>query len=441
LNTETITERVRPAPAGSNTPQARDRRYVWHPWSPVNAGPRPMIVSGRGCLVRDVSGNEYIDAGSLNSTCGYAHPFVVAAARRQLETMHGIDMSASGQVMAGALAERIAAHLPASLSRTLFVNSGSEGNEAALMIAAGYSALTGQARSRVVTFALGYHGSTVLTRSLSGLPPTSHYFQSPVSVTRVELPAPARDMRSAESLGPLLAAFAAAIGDDPADLPVAVVVEPFINVGGGVVLPAGFLRGLRDLCDATGTLLIIDEVFTGYGRTGAMFGFQHEGIEPDIIVSSKGLSGGYAPIAAVTAQQRIFQAFARDPIMGGLRYGHTTSGHAVACAVAAATIEVIENENLLARSRDLGARLLGMLEPLAGRGGVTDVRGRGLLVILELATDEAAAALIRTAARHGLLVRQHGQGVMVVPPLIVDEPCLEQVVARITAAVDEGSPA
>jgi adenosylmethionine-8-amino-7-oxononanoate aminotransferase len=425
---------------GEHAEQARirDDQYVWHPWSPIS-GPsgRIMAAQASGHLMRDVDGTEYIDASALNATCGYAHPALVEAVSRQVGRLHGVDLSVHDHEVAGLLAERLAASLPEGLSRVLFTNSGSEGIEASCFIAASYWAHRGTPRTRVVTFDRGYHGSTTLARSLSGLPPTAHGFTRPLRVTPVALPTPDRVVRDPASTPELLAAFAAAIGEDPDDLPMAVLVEPLINVGGGVVLPPGLLRGLRELCDSRGVLLIIDEIFTGIGRTGRMFGFQHEGIAPDIVVSSKGLSGGYAPIAAVAVQERVYRTFEDDPFLGGLRYGHTTSGHAVACAAGVATLDVVEREGLVARSRELGARLLDGLTPLAGEHGVRDVRGLGMLAILELAGSASATALVQTARRHHLLLRQQGAVVMVVPPLTIDAGVVDDVVTRVSAAIDE----
>jgi len=416
----------------------RDDRYVWHPWSPVGASNgRLMAARASGHRLWDISGTEYIDASSLNLTCGYGHAAVIEAASRQLGVLHGVDLSVHDQEMAGLLAERLAGHLPAGLSRILFSNSGSEGIEASCFIAASYWAHLGEPRTRIVTFARGYHGSTTLARTLSGLPPTAHGFVSPLRVAAVTLPAADRVVRDPAYTPELLAAFAQAIDDDPSDPPMAVLVEPLINVGGGIVLPRGFLRGLRDLCDSRRVLLIIDEVFTGIGRTGRMFGFEHEEIEPDIVVSSKGLSGGYAPLAAVAVQERIYQTFKDDPLIGGLRYGHTTSGHAVACAVGLAVLDVVEEDGLVKRSCELGVRLLDGLTPLAGTCGVLDVRGLGLLAILELADQDSAGALVDAARRHHLLLRQQGAVVMVVPPLTVDAEVIDDIVTRLGAAVRE----
>lgn len=415
--------------------RVRDSCYVWHPWS-RNEGERErlMIVRGSGSRVWDSAGGEYFDAASLNSTCGYAHPAVVEAAREQMQTLHGIDMSATNHPVAGRLAELIASHLPPDLSRTLLLNSGSEGIEAALMIASWHSRHVGEQRRRVVTFARGYHGSTTLARSLSGLPPTSHPFDSPIEVTQVELPLPPAELKDPSAAPALVAAFAAAMDEAGAASPLAVLVEPMLNVGGGVLLPPGFLVGLRELCDRTGALLILDEVFTGYGRTGQMFAFQHEDMAPDILVSSKGLTGGYGPMSAVTARQEIYASFDRDDIIGGLRYGHTTGGHAVSCAIALATLGVIEREGLVDNARVRGGELLAQLTPLQAAPSVLDVRGAGLIVVIEMAEYDAATELVRACQDRGVMVRQQGNAVLVCPPLTLTSEEVLTIAERILAA-------
>lgn len=421
-------------PELENGDRERDSRYLWHPWSSNGAErDRLMIVSGSGIRVWDSAGREYLDASSLNATVGYGHPMIVEAAQRQMRTLHGVDLSAASHLAAGRLAEAIAHLLPPQLSRTLLLNSGSEGIEGALMIAASYWRHQGQRRIRVVTFARGYHGSTVLARSLSGLPPTSHPFNLPIDVTRVELPVSPAELKDPQMAPVLADAFRAAIdnGDEP---PLAVIVEPMLNVGGGVLLPPGFLTRLRELCERADTLLILDEVFTGYGRTGRMFAFQHEDIAPDILVSSKGLSGGYGPISAVSAREDIYATFPRDELMGGLRYGHTTSGHAVSSAAALANIAVIERDGLVENARDRGAELLTRLLPVQDTPNVLDVRGQGLIVAIEMETMPDGAELVGKCQAQRVLVRQQYNAVLVVPPLTVTSDEIAAVAERILRA-------
>ncbi|WP_077935952.1 MULTISPECIES: aspartate aminotransferase family protein [unclassified Micromonospora] len=400
-----------------------------------------MLSRGAGYLLWDVDGREYIDGTSsaLSASCGHGHPYIRRAVEAQLARLPHYDLSTGSHEPSGLLAERLAGLMPAALSHTLFVNSGSEGMEAAVLIATWYWANIGQPRRRVVSLARGYHGTTVVSRTLSGLVPTGHGLRDPLPVTRVELPAAPDDIRRPEHLPALLAAFTTAIDDDADGPPAAVVVEPLLNVGGGIVLPDGFLRGLRELCDASGALLVLDEVFTGCGRTGRMFACLREDVEPDVLVVSKGLGSGYLPITAVVTNPEIHASFRRDPVFGGLRYGHTTSGHAVACAAALAALNVIESERLSERAEVLGRRLIDGLAPLTGTPQVVDVRGLGLVVTLQTDSVDTATSLVTTARSRGLLLRQQQENVMVIPPLILDEDGADQIVTRILGCLAEAA--
>ncbi len=438
-NTDVLTtDRLEATATAARRARERDRRHVWHTWSPLTADRASLMLShGRGHRVWDVDGREYLDASALNSTCGYAHPDVVRAVAEQASRLHHFDLSIAATEPTGLLAERLAGFLPPTMPRTLFVNSGSEGIEAALLIASGYWSHRGEPRSRVVGFGRGYQGATVACRSLSALPRSGHALRPPQPRTLVDLPLPPSELRRRPATPLLLAAFERALG--AADPPMAVVVEPFLNVGGGVVLPPGFLAGLRRLCTATGALLILDEVFTAYGRAGRMFAWQREDAVPDILVSSKGLSGGYVPIGAVNVAQHVHETFEHDPVIGGLRYGHTTSGHSLACAAALATLDVVERDGLVARAERLGAVLLDRLAPLVAAEEVVDVRGLGLILVVEMATTSAATAVLARARADGLLLRQQGTAVMAVPPLVIDDEGAAEIVERLGRAVGGAS--
>lgn len=441
LDDQILAPAARPSGAAGQSSaeiRARDRRHVWHTWSPLAADRSELTLShGVGHRVWDIDGVEYIDAASLHATTGFGDPDVQRAIVQQMERLHHFDLSIASHEPAGLLAERIASYLPDGLTKTLFVNSGSEGCEAAVMIAASYWSHLGQNRRRVVSFARGYHGSTLVSRSLSRLPRIGPAMSEPLAVTYVDLPGSAREVREPAALPLLLAAFEEAVGNDPDDMPMAVLVEPFLNVGGAVVLPDGFLAGLRDLCDRSGALLVLDEVFTGYGRTGRMFACDREDVAPDIIVSSKGLSSGYVPIAAVTVQQHVHDSFEHDPVMGGLRYGHTTSGHPVACAAALATLDIVEKHGLVAAADIGGARLLSRLSGLLGSSGVIDVRGVGLIAAIEFAEPETAGTVKVRAQQLGLLLRQQGAVLMAVPPLNIGDTGIDDIAAVLEDAVSD----
>ncbi|HZM75519.1 MAG TPA: aminotransferase class III-fold pyridoxal phosphate-dependent enzyme [Candidatus Limnocylindrales bacterium] len=417
----------------------RDDRHVWHPWSQaMPAASRILLARGSGHHVWDVHGKRYLDgiSSALNASLGHAHPVLREAIARQLDRLSHVDLSVGGHEPSGLLAERIAGLMPDGLDRTLFVNSGSEATEAALRIAFEYWRQVGRERRRVITFARGYHGATILCQSLSGLPHTAHPLQDPMPVTRMALPLPARELRGPDGLSALLSEFDSAqwTGGVPRDV-AAVVVEPFLNVGGGVVLPPGFLRELQRRCEESGALLVLDEVFTGFGRAGRWFGFQADGATPDIVMTSKGISGGYLPLAAVTASRAVYDAFVRGPSRGRLHYGHTTSGHAIACAAGLATIDVLEREGLVDRAATMGARLVSGLEHLMSDPHVVDVRGLGLVAVVELNRPQAAERVSAGCLERGLLVRQQLTSIMVVPPLVIDEAGIDEIADVLAAAV------
>ncbi|MES2998995.1 MAG: aspartate aminotransferase family protein [Pseudomonadota bacterium] len=414
----------------------RDRNYVCHPWSPISEDRSQLMLSyGENSRVKDIYGNEFIDASSLNTTCGYADSRLVNTIKEQLAKLQGIDISTASNLLVGTLAERLSKYLPKCLSRTLFVNSGSEGIEAAIFIAASYWIQIGEPRSRIVTFERGYHGATLLCRSLSGLPRVKHPLSIKLPVSQVRFEVAPRQLREPESLQTLLHAFKKEMMQDKNDYPIAVLVEPFINVGGGIVLPKGFLSALQKLCKKTGTLLILDEIFTGFGRSGKMFAFEYESVIPDILVSSKGLASGYMPICAVTFKDEIYRTFANDKSIGGVRYGHTTSGHAGACAAALATLDIIDKDELVQKASYFGSVLMDAFSDRIGVGHVVDVRNFGLVLVIEMSSFEIASRLIKHARSEGVLLRQQGEALMVVPPLTIDEKTLNLLIKRLQSAL------
>jgi adenosylmethionine-8-amino-7-oxononanoate aminotransferase len=417
-----------------------DREYLWHPWSP--AGARwPLMVAGEGCFVADASGRRYLDARActMNAVLGYGHPAVIEAVTSQLSRLMTYDLSCGTTAPAVLLARRLAGLLPGPLTRTFFVNSGSEATETAIRIARMYHQMTGApGRRAVITLHDGYHGATLAALAATGsafrktgAEPLPDGF---VTVRTPRCPACAGGAahQQCEIPGPgQLADVISAMG--PGQV-AAVLIEPVLGVGGVIPLPDGYLTQVRQSCDEYGVLLIADEVMTGLGRTGWMFGFQHDGVVPDIVTTGKHLAGGHLPLAAVTTTQAVYEAFASDPLLGGLRHGHTTSGHATACAAALACLEVIDREGLAGRARRLGGMLLEELGRLRRHPIVRDVRGRGLLAGAELATDVLAGQVAGQCMRRGVLVRPVGPVLQIAPPLVISEDQLRQVTATVDQA-------
>mgnify|MGYP001950804135 CR=1 FL=1 len=287
----------------------------------------------------------------------------------------------------------------------------------------------------MVTLAEGYHGTTLGALAAAGAAfrrhgagPLPAGFE-PVAAAPAVDPSRPSTMRDLIPSPERIADRICALGPEQI---AAVLLEPVLSIGGVLPLPPGYLRQIRGICDEYGALLILDEIATGFARTGAMFAFEHDGVVPDLVTTGKHLTGGYLPLAAVTTTQAVYEAFADDPLLGGLRHGHTTSGHATACAAALAVLGVICDQGLDARAADLGAALLSGLEELRRHAVVRDVRGRGLMAGVELPDPGTAARVAARCADAGVLVRVTGRVVAITPPLTITA----DQVAQICAAMD-----
>jgi adenosylmethionine-8-amino-7-oxononanoate aminotransferase len=281
-------------------------------------------------------------------------------------------------------------------------------------------------RRKLLSFTDGYHGATVAAAHLTDLRMTVSDAGPASAEAFVKLPTPRRPgtvgaAPTAEQLGLVREEMLRTVEEAGPRSIAALFVEPILGIGGVVVIPDSLMRFLRDVCSEHGILLVADEVLTGFGRTGKLFACEHSGVVPDIMLNSKGLSGGYCPLSSVTTSERIYRQFAHDDQLGGFRHGHTNSGHATACAVALAVLDVIERGDLVESSCRLGHRILTALEPLLDTEAAVDVRGRGLLIGMEL-RDPATAAKLATDARHqGVIVRVQGAVVSAAPPLNLEE--------------------
>ncbi|OSP41563.1 aspartate aminotransferase family protein [Streptomyces sp. 13-12-16] len=415
---------------------------LWRPWTPITQQANSMrIVEAKGNRVRDAEGKWYLDgiSGVLNASCGHGHPRLIEAATRQFQQLVHYDPMVSTHDPAETLASRLAEIAPGELNETVLTNSGSEATEAALRIALQYWRNNGEDRNRVITFEAAYHGTTYLAQQLSGLPFTVSEWAPPFPVDHVSLPASPREIRTEEGADALIGLFTRALEAGPPAA--AVMVEPLLGLGGCVVLPAGFLARLRKLCDQHGALLILDEVFCGFGRTGRMFGFDHDGITPDIVTLSKGISGGYLPLAAVMVTSSIKETFIREPIAQGLRYGHTTGGHAVAAAVGNTVLDIMADEKLVENSAAQGATLLKGLGKLESSPLIADVRGLGLVVAIEADAPESAAAIAEATARAGVMTRHERGVIRIAPPLTLTDDDTAEILQKIGTAVEDADAA
>ncbi len=373
------------------------------------------LVRGKGSRVRDDAGREYLDfvSGIAVNTLGHAHPELVRAICEQAHTM--LHCSNLFQIP---LQEELARRLAelAGLERVFFCNSGAEANEAAIKLARKYWHDRGSPRRTIITAVRSFHGRTLNTLTATGQDKVKSGFDPlPPGFAHV----PFGD----------IAALARAVGSQTA----AVMLEPIQGEGGVHPADPAYLRAVRKLCKDAGILLMLDEVQTGIGRTGAMFAFEHAGIRPDVLTLAKGLGGG-VPVGAMLARGDVAGA------LGPGTHGSTFGGNPLACRAALTVLDVIARESLLENVREQGARLMLGLKTLARTHPViVDVRGEGLLIGAELAVD--VADMIARCREAGLLLLSAGPRVLrFLPPLNVTAADIDQaltVLGDCLAAVEE----
>lgn len=371
-----------------------------------------VFTHGKGPYLYDAAGREYFDALCGIAVCGlgHAHPDVARAvaeqAGRLIHTSNLYRIEKQEE-----LAEKLAAL--SGLERAFFCNSGAEANEAALKIARKYGHEKGIDRPNVIVLEGSFHGRTMATLSATGNPKVHAGF-TPLVDGYEHVP-----FDDVDAIG------SAAAGTNV----VAVMAEPVQGEGGVVIPQARYLSALRQICDDRGLLLMIDEVQTGVGRTGRWFGFQHEGIEPDVITLAKALGNG-VPIGACLAR-----GVAAEVLQPGT-HGSTFGGNPLACAAALAVIEVIERDGLVDRAAVLGRRLLdGFRTRLGERDGVREVRGHGLM--LGIVLEEPCAALVGEALEAGLLINVTADRIVrLLPPLVLSDDEADDLVDRVSRLIE-----
>jgi taurine-pyruvate aminotransferase len=401
----------------------RDRR-VWHQMSgrPAQAAKGPMIVAeGDGAWVTDVEGNRYLDglSGQWCVNVGYGRERLAQAAAKQLERLAFHPLT-RGHLPAIELSERLDALLGGGRA-TFYSNSGSEANELAFKLVRQYHQLRGQhQRFKIVARYRAYHGSTLGALSATGqaMRRTGYEPLAP-GFLHVAPPDPFRDGIAEDDLDAYGRRCAAdlerTIEFELPETVAAVIMEPIITGGGILIPPDSYLPAVKALCERHGVLLICDEVICGFGRTGAWFGHERAGVRPDLVTMAKGITGAYIPLAATVVSDEIFSAFPADPAdEGRLRHINTFGGHPAGCAVALETIAIMEEEGLLERSATVGADLLARLRAtLADHPLVGDVRGRGLLIGIELVADQATRAPAAGAVTGGIVKAAQARGLLV----------------------------
>ncbi len=437
-----------------------DLAHVWHPFTQMKVYPdeRPLIIErGEGNYLVDVEGSRYFDGVSSlwANLHGHGRPEIDAAVIEQLGKIAHSTLLGHANVPSVELAARLAGVAPEGLTRVFYSDSGSEAVEIALKIAFAHWRHRGEpARAKFVGSGEAYHGDTVGSVSIGGID-TFHELFRPLLFETYRIPAPycyrcPLGRRESDCDLACLREAERVIDEHAGELAGVVVESTFIAAAGMIRQPAGWLSGIATAAKRAGTLLIVDEVAVGFGRTGTMFGVEHEGVRPDLMAVAKGLTGGYLPVAATLATDEVYSAFLGDFADGKIFYhGHTYTGNQLGCAAGLANLGIFEREPVLERVRENGARLSSRLEELLGdHPHVGDFRLKGLFGGIELvkdrATREAYPHESRTghrvclaARRRGMFLRPLGNVIVLVPPLSSTADELDALAVAVAESVDE----
>jgi len=417
---------------------ALDKAHCWHPFTQMRAwcsdGHEPIIlVEGEGAVLRDSRGREYIDGNSSiwTNIHGHAHPKITGAIRDQLDRVAHVSFLGTTNAPAAELAGRLAGLFPPqTLSRVFFSDDGSTAVEAAMKMAVQFWQLGGvPERRRFVAFDQAYHGDTAGAASLGGIGVFHGRFAGhQIPVDRISDPGELDRLPHGEIA--------------------AVVIEPLIQGAAGMRLwPAGLLRRLREKCDAIGALLVLDEVLTGFGRTGTMFACEQEQVIPDFLCLAKGLTGGYLPLAATLVTERVFSAFLGEfAEQKTFFYGHSYTGNALGCAAALASLDVFREERVMENLQPKIAAMSRLLDGLKRDPCVHEIRQCGFMAGIEVRDPKGQAfpwqartggRICEAARKHGLLTRPVLDTIILMPPLCTSESQLRAAVSAIGQAIEE----
>ncbi len=400
----------------------------------MRTAPAPLrAVRTDCCRIWLDDGRELIDGtASWWTAChGYNHPHIREAVTRQLERMPHIMFGGLTHEPAEALAERLTALLPGDLNHVFFADSGSVAVEVAMKMAAQFWLNQGvRTRTKFLAFAGGYHGDTFATMAVCDPDEGMHALFGPLLPAHAILPLP----RDADSLAALSAYL-----DEHGETLAGILVEPLVQGAGGMIFhPPDVLRHVRALADRHGLPLILDEIFTGFGRTGTMFACEAAGIVPDIVTLSKALTGGTMALSCAVARHHVFEAFLSDKPGHALMHGPTYMANPLACAAALASLDVFAREPRLAQVAAISEQLAAGLEPCRKLAGVRDVRVLGAIGVVELERVARLDALKAALVARGVWVRPFGRIVYLTPALTIGREELGRLTGAVWGVLKEG---
>ena len=449
--------------------RSRDLAVLWHPCTQMREHhtgisrdtlPLVPIERGEGAWLVGRDGRRYLDAVSSwwTNLFGHAEPRIADAIARQAHSLEQVILAGFSHQPAVELAERLLAIAPREarrepLAKVFYADNGSAGVEVALKMAFHWFHNRGEhRRTKFIALENGYHGETIGALAVGDIPLYRRVY-APLLAQALFAPSPdaylteagetavQRAERAAEALGDLLERHVGEI--------CALILEPLVQCAGGMRMHHPiYLRRAREQCDAHGVLLIADEIAVGFGRTGTMFACEQAGIQPDLLCLSKGLTGGFLPLAAVLATQSIYDGFLDDSRERAFLHSHSYTGNPLACAAALASLAIFDSDDVLARNRVSAARMAELAAPFAGHAHVADVRQCGMIVAFELARNgdrrtpfdpaqRIGLHAYRAALQRGVVLRPLGDILYWMPPYCVDDGQLALLAATTRESIDE----
>jgi adenosylmethionine---8-amino-7-oxononanoate aminotransferase len=406
-------------------------QHIWLPYTQMKTASRPLAVKAtRGSRIILHDGRELVDGiGSWwTAVHGYNHPYLIEAVRKQLEVMPHVMLGGLAHEQAYRLASRLAAMLPGDLNRVFLSESGSVAVEIALKIAVQYwRNTTREVRPKFLAFRGGYHGDTFAAMSVCDPLDSMHALFGPALAQQYIVDLPTDEARAGEM---------DRILGEHRDI-AAAIVEPMLQGAAGMrIHDAATLRRIRKACDRHGVLLIFDEIFTGFGRLGAMFAADLSGVTPDIITLGKALTGGVAPLAATVASERVYSAFHSDDAAGALMHGPTYTGHALGCAAANASLDLFEMEPRLQQVAVIEAHCKTALDGLRRLPGVSDVRTLGSVAAVAMAEGFDINSIRRAAVEQGCFIRPIGKTIYLSPAYTIPSGDLTTLTSTVIRLVE-----
>jgi 4-aminobutyrate---pyruvate transaminase len=453
------------APVAHSALAQKDVAYHFHPYTNLRAievDAPLMIVAGDGIEVIDDTGKRYIEgmAGLWCASLGFSEKRLGEAAKRQMDVLpYYHSFSGKAHNVVAEISEKLISLAPTQAlreGRVLFANSGSEANDTAFKLVRYYHNAIGKPlKKKIIARGKGYHGVTVASASLSGIPTMHQHFDLPIEgVLRVSCPHPyqfAKNGESPEQFATRLAdELEALILKEEPDTIGGFIAEPVQGAGGVIVPPPTYFEKIQPILKKYEILFIADEVITGFGRTGNWFGSQTYSLQPDMLTTAKMLTSAYVPFSALYVSGKIYQACAdASAAVGVFGHGYTYSGHPLGCAIALETLKIYEERDMVGHVRNMTPALQQGLQKFADHPMVGNVRGVGLIGAVELAENKqlrkpfdpkrgVGAYLVRRAQAHGLILRvMAGDIISFCPPLIITELQINELLSRFERALDD----